>query len=212
MRSLLIMALAFTMSIHAHSRPVSYTGGTTVMQRNNSESHSLHIHYSPSIRYSIGYKGEYWRDNKSQFHGVQFNVLAKRWNAPAAQANIYLKTGIGRVFSDQHALDNTHQNAAFTGIALDWENRRYFTAYENRGYYAGHIDKFFSQKIRLGIAPYIGDYGDLHTWLMLQVEHNPKHDDPITITPLVRLFKGVVLAELGIDENRKALLNLVIRY
>ena len=44
--------------------------------------------------------------------------------------------------------------------------------------------------MRIGWAPYEGSYGELHTWLMLQVEHLPENDDTTIITPLLRLFKG----------------------
>ena len=192
----------------AFARPVSYPGGITLMQMNDMDSNSIHLHYSPTAKYSIGYKGEYWRDEKWQIHGTQLNNLLKRWNKPASQANVYLKSGIGIVIADNNDTDF----GAFTGVSLDWENRRFFTLYENRVYDAGDIGRFFSQKARVGIAPYIGDYGDFHTWLMLQVDHRPEADDPITVTPLVRFFKDVYLAELGISEDGDALINLIIRF
>ena len=107
----------------------------------------------------------------------------------------------------------SHQEVAgFTAIAADWEDRRFFTSYEGRLTYAGDIDKFFMQKARVGVAPYIGDYGDLHTWLMLQVDHNPKKTDTVEITPLIRLFKGVNLVEVGANTKGDVLLNWVMRF
>ena len=64
----------------------------------------------------------------------------------------------------------------------------------------------------MGVAPYIGDYGDTHTWLMLQVDHNPSQDDDITFTPLIRVFKGEYLAEAGVSDQGDVLFNWVIRY
>lgn len=214
------MRTLFTVSIlliigytyNAQARPVSYPGGWTMMQLNDVDSHSLHVHYSPSARYSVGYKAEYWRDKEWHFQGGQLNYLAKRWNAPASQANIYLKTGAGVAYSDAQGFDGRTQPAAFAGIAMDWEDRRYFTSYENRATYAGDIDKFFMQKVRIGIAPYIGDYGDVHTWLMLQVDHNPRNSDEITFTPLVRFFKGEYLTEAGISDDGDLLVNAIIRF
>ncbi len=190
------------------ARPVSYPSGTTLMQMNDMDTHSIHIHYSPTAKYSIGYKGEYWRDDKWQFHGLQLNKLIKRWNKPASQANFYIKSGVGSIQSD----DNDNDVGIFTGVSLDWEDRRFFTYYENRLYEAGNVDRFFTQKARIGIAPYLGDYGDLHTWLMLQVDHSPKKDDPITVTPLVRLFKSEYLTEIGVSEDGDALVNFVVRF
>lgn len=196
--------IAMVWSTLTMARPVSYPGGTTFMQMNNVDVSSIHLHYSPAVNYSIGYKGEYWRDEEWQFHGIQFNYLINRWNKPSSQANFYLKSGLG--------MTDDYQFAAFSGIALDWEDRRFFTLYENRLYEAGHINRFFTQKARIGIAPYIGDYGDLHTWLMIQVDHKPEKDDSITITPLIRLFKKEYLVELGVSEGGDALFNFIIRF
>ncbi len=193
------------------ARPVSYPGGWTVMQMNDMDANALHLHYSPSAKYSLGYKAEYWREEDWQFHGVQLNYLAKRWNALASQANFYLKSGAGLAYSDYQAFDGKTELAAFTGLALDWEDRRFFASYENRAYDAGDIATFFTQKARVGIAPYVGDYGDLHTWLMLQLDHNPEAEDHFTVTPLVRFFKGEYLAEAGMNENGDVLFNWVIR-
>ena len=47
------------------------------MQANDFSKHSFHLHYSPSIDYSIGYRAEYWREKEWQFHGLQLNYLIK---------------------------------------------------------------------------------------------------------------------------------------
>lgn len=205
-------AMLLGISSPALARPVSYPGGWTVMQMNDSDMHSLHVHYSPTADYSVGYKAEYWRKDDSQFHGLQVNYLVKRWNELASQANIYLKSGAGVAYSDYESFDGKAEPAAFTGIAMDWEDRRFFTMYENRATYAGDIDKSFMQKARVGIAPYIGDYGDLHTWLMVEVSHDPSRDDETVVTPLVRFFKGPYLTELGVSHTGDALFNFVARF
>ena len=208
--SIVIMLFAGVMPSWA--RPVSYPGGWTLMQMNDVMSHSLHLHYSPTARYSLGYKGEYFREDDWQFHGAQLNYLLTRFNQPKAQANIYLKSAMGVAYSDKGVFENKTHAAGFAGIAADWENRRFFSSYENRGIYAGDISKQFSQKARIGIAPYVGDYGDVHTWLMLQVDHVPSAEDELTITPLVRFFKGADLMEAGVNNNGKILFNYVHRF
>ena len=63
-----------------------------------------------------------------------------------------------------------------------------------------------------GWTPYKGDYGDLHTWLMFQVDHMPEADNNLTVTPLVRFFKNVHLLEVGVNNRGKLLFNYVFRY
>ncbi len=216
MRKILAYALgglmAFGANIDVQARPVSYPGGVTAMVMNNPDSNSVHLHYSPTAKYSLGYKGEYWRDGEYTIQAVQMNNLLKRWNKPASQANIYLKSGVGVAYSDKGAFDHETEPAFYTGLAADWEDRRFFTSYENRFTEAGDIDDFFMQSARVGVAPYIGEYGDIHTWLMLQVDHQPEAEDKVTVTPLVRFFKGVHLVEAGMNNNGELLFNYVIRY
>lgn len=211
---LFIIVLLFNDFVSA--RPVSYPGGITLMQMNDNDNdkNSLHLHYSPTAKYSIGYRAEYWREEKWQLHALQFNYLVKRWNKPAEQANFYFKSGLGFINNPSNALDNDNQAVGFAGVAFDWETRRLFASYENRIVKpdSGNIDSFFTQQARVGIAPYIGKYGDLHTWLMLQVDHHSKKQDKTLITPLVRFFKDQYLTEFGISEKGDVLFNLIVRF
>lgn len=211
---LVLLALLVNMiwAYSAQARPVSYKGGWTLMVDNNSDVNAAHLHYSPTAHTSVGYKFENWRDKEMVINAVQVNNLLKRWNEPESQANLYLKSGAGIAYSDKGDFDGKTELAAFTGIAADWEDRRFFVSYENRYTYAGDIDDFFAQSARIGIAPYIGDYGDLHTWLMIQVDHKPENNDTVTVTPLVRLFKSVHLLEVGVSNKGDALLNYVFRH
>lgn len=200
------------MTATAQARPVSYPDGWTGMLMNNGEANTAHIHYSPTAKTSIGYKYEHWRDKEYDIHAVQMNNLLKRWNEKDSQANLYLKSGLGIVDGKGLDYDSETDMVGFTGIAADWETRRYFTSYENRYTQAGDLDDFFQQSARVGIAPYIGDYGDLHTWLMIEVDHMPENEDKFSVTPLVRLFKGAHLAEFGMSTGGEALFNYVYRY
>ncbi len=208
----LIFLLVVLMPLLAQARPISYPGGWTVMQMNDGDKNTVHLHYSPTVKTSIGYKGEYWRDDDYTINAVQMSNLLMRVNKKNSQANLYLKSGLGIAHSMEGNFADEAFAAGFTGIAVDWENRRLFTAYENRYTEAGAIHDGFHQSARIGVAPYIGDYGDLHTWMMLEVDHTPESDQPWTVTPLVRVFKGVTLLEVGVSNRGRVLLNWVIRY
>lgn len=207
-----IFILCLMLAVPAQARPISYPGGWTIMQNNDRDVHSLHVHYSPTARHSIGLKEEYRRDSESLFTGAQFNYLLKRWNKPSEQANLYFKSGLGVAHSDLGAFDNETELAGFAGIAADWETRRYFVSYETRYYDAGKIEDSWMQKARLGVAPYVADYGDIHTWFMIEVEHEPEDHREVTVTPLVRFFKDVYLMEAGINNAGDVLFNWTVRF
>ena len=213
MRVLLLTLLGMGLIIPtADARPVSYPGGWTLMLMNNGDVNSAHAHYSLTAKTSVGYKFEYWRDRDFTLNAVQMNNLLKRWNEKDSQANLYLKSGVGIAHSNGGPKDGETSAAGFTGIAADWENRRFFTSYENRYTEAGEIDDFFMQSARVGWAPYEGDYGDVHTWIMLQAEHTPESEHNFTVTPLVRVFKDVHLFEAGMSTRGEVLFNYVFRY
>lgn len=213
MRVLLLTLLGIGLIIPtADARPVSYPGGWTLMLMNNGDVNSAHAHYSPTAKTSVGYKFEYWRDRDFTLNAVQMNSLLKRWNEKDSQANLYLKSGVGIAHSNVGPKDGETSAAGFTGVSADWENRRFFTSYENRYTEAGEIDDFFMQSARVGWAPYEGDYGDVHTWIMLQAEHTPESEHNFTVTPLVRVFKDVHLFEAGMSTRGEVLFNYVFRY
>ena len=195
-----------------NARPISYPGGWTIMQMNDFNKHGILLHFSPKINYSIGYKGEYWKKKEWQFHGSQFNYLVKRINTSKSQSNFYLKNGAGLAISSFNKNKNKIEPNLFSGISLDWENRRYFTSYENRINYNISIDKFFLQKVRFGFAPYLGEYGDLHSWIMVQIEHMPQTKNKIAFSPIFRMFKGDFLAEIGVSNYENIMFNFIKRF
>ena len=207
----LALAMGFVFSVpEAEARPVSYPGGWTVMQTNNGDSSSLHLHYSPTFSDSIGlYSERNWSEDW-HFTGIQYNRLVKRWNRPNAQANLYFKAGAGQ--ADPFGDGADVKAAGFIGIGADWETRRWFASYEGRAYDLG-FSQDARQAARVGMAPYIGDYGDLHTWLMLEVENRPEAATPTTVTPLVRFFYDVQLLEIGYTpETEELMLNWIVRF
>ena len=183
----LVLFPLFFAGLPAHARPISYAGGWTLMTMNDADGNSTHIHYSPTARYSVGWQHEYLRAPEAHADTLKFNYLIKRQNKAESQANLYLKSGAGLIYKD-----GDYDPAVYTGLAADWETRRWFTSYENRFFHGGNIDRFVTHRARVGVAPYIGDYGDLHTWLMLQADYDAGQDDSFSLTPLVRLFKGPV--------------------
>lgn len=196
---------------NALARPVTYPGGWSVMTMNDEAMNALHTHYTITPQFSLGYKGEYMRDEEWQFHGAQLVWLVKRWNRPASQANFYFKAAGGFAYSDYGLFRRKIEPAGFGGLAVDWEDRRFFVSYANEAYYAGDLDQFFMQRGRVGIAPYIGDYGDVHTWIMVEVQHRPfRRTEELSIVPLVRVFWKDYLFEAGASHRGDFLINAMI--
>ena len=192
----------------AQARPVSYPDGWTLMSQNNWERKRLHLHYSPTLNYSVGVVTENFRNSDQENYNLQLNNLLFRKNTAKSQTNLYSMLQLGVATQD----NKTEFNKVLR-LAGDWETRRYFTSYSLALRHTDSIDNgSFHQKARLGIAPYLAEFGSIHTWLMFQVEHHPEQDSEVRFSPLVRFFKGQFLLELGVDSEKDFLFNFIYRH
>ena len=211
-----LVGLAGMIATPAMARPVSYPGGWTLMEYTEAETTTVHLHYTPDPRSSIGLRVEDIGYGDHVFVGGQYNRLLKRWNAPASQANMYLKLGAGVADGDFNENANDTRAAGFARFSADWETRRWFVGADFNAY-AREGKAMTSQKARLGVAPYVADTGAFHTWLMLQADWKQNRDaeqgeEAFTVTPLVRFFKGSALLELGYSTNDEPLVNFIYRF
>lgn len=188
----------------AQARPITYPGGWSVMTMNNPDMNNVQIYHTFSPRYSVGWRHDYWRQPKAHMDAVQVNMLLKRWNTPGAQANLYFTPGAGVAYED-----GNFEPVIYGGFSADWENRRLYTSYGNEFRSSGDIDDKASHTARIGVAPYIGDYGDLHTWFMLQADYDAGEQDTFSVTPLIRLFKGTTMLEAGVNLDNGVFFHLM---
>lgn len=208
----IITALLMTVSTDTFARPVSYAGGWTLIEDTDRQSTSALIHYTPDSSYSLGLRADWDRRDDLLFVGPQATWLAKRWLSPDTQANLYfwgaagLVTGVGSNPADETA-------GLQLGLMSDWETRRLYVSYRASMRDYGKLDQSAMQAVKLGFAPYEGDTGDLHTWLMLEVDHRPEAVNPVGVTPLIRFFYGPALFEAGWNvTDDQPLINLQYRF
>ena len=200
------------MASDAIARPVSYAGGWTLIEDTDRQSTTGLLHYTPDASYSLGARIEWDRRDDVLFTGAQATWLAKRWFGEDYQANLYLWGSAGVA----QGVGNNPNEADFgaqAGVMADWETRRLFVSYRASVQDFGSLDKSAMQAARFGFAPYEGDTGDLHTWLMIEVDNRPDNPDPWGVTPLVRFFYGSALFEAGWSlTDDQPLLNLQYRF
>ena len=146
---------------NAEARPISYNGGHTVMVLSDNIKNSMYYHYSPTYKYSIGV--EFLEDKlfNKNYSFLRLTYLINRKNTKNSQRNLYFQSGI----------NPERTKNIFYGIHGDWETRRYFIGFDFKK--VESINQNFSeQKYQIGFAPYLGEYGDLHTWIMLKATKN----------------------------------------
>lgn len=202
----------------AEARPVSYPSGWTVMLRGDADFNSVHAHYTPDPKHSIGLRVIYDRDRDFVYTGAQINRLIKRWNKHDSQANIYGMISAGIVTDETSSqLAREDDAGGFIALAADWETRRYYVSARAEHWERGRFGDETAYHGRLGIAPYVAGTGALHTWFMVEGRHRPESDGPISedklrATALLRFFKGPSLLELGVDDQGEPMLNYIHRF
>ena len=206
------LLLALVLALEASARPVSYVGGWTIIETSNRQSTAALVHYTATPKLSVGGRMEWDRNTDFVMTAVQPTWLAKRWFGQDFQANVYLTGGLGFATGiDGNAMGS--DAAYFAGVMADWETRRHFLSYEARFLDAGHFGNDFMQAGHVGWAPYEGDTGDLHTWLMLEVDHRPDALESVGVTPMIRFFKNTLLVELGYNIiEHQPLANFTFRF
>ena len=182
------------------ARPISYSGGSTIMSFSDNIKDSLYYHYSPSYKYSVGIENisdKYFDDNYSY---VRFTYLLNRKNTESSQRNLYLQSGIS----------SKGFNEYFYGMHGDWETRRLFVGFGLKET-KRKIHDYSEQYYQIGVAPYLGDYGDLHTWIMIKAKENSLQNKWSTY-PVLKFFKGNVLVEFGYGEKTEWDVHLMYRF
>jgi len=89
----LIILVFFFHFVNLEARPISYSGGYTLMMESNNMQDSAYYHYSPSYKYSVGIqqiKDKYFHSNYSY---LRLTYLLNRRNTKNSQRNLYLQSG-----------------------------------------------------------------------------------------------------------------------
>jgi hypothetical protein len=203
-----LVAFMCLISTLISARPVSYPGAWTSSFNLSPDHKKAVIHYSPSAKYSIGYHVHNAYENLNA-HYLQVNSLVKRWNKRFSQANLYLYSGAGL-----WTQGSTHNGSSYIGGSVDWETQRIFTSLTTRllRYHGHDLGSIYKHQARIGLAPYIGDYGDLHTWIMLEAYYHSIDTQTIHIHPVLRFFTGVHLIELSISPQKELGLFYIHRF
>ena len=196
-----IIILVFLMVFNADARPISYSGGTTIMYKSDTFNDSIYLHYSPTYKYSIGLeraKNKFYKNTENYF---RFTYLVNRKNTDISQRNLYFQSGV--------LVDDA--DGFFYGMHGDWETRRWFSGFGYKDTKNAFGQDYTDQYIQLGVAPYIGDYGDLHTWIMIKTKKNSLTNTQSTY-PELKFFKGSTLVKFGYSDKTEWDLHLMYRF
>jgi hypothetical protein len=183
----------------AAAKPIAYARGTTFMAEYGAGTmNEVQLFHAPRYWYSAGGG---WLELESEDGSrhrdiayVRVNLLAKRWNLPAAQANVFAWGGLGRATGNDFDGSVLARNV---GLQVDYETRRVYSAFradlQESDHFSHRIDT-----LQLGWAPYAHDYDTLATWIVVQGRrYTGGIAEGTEIALLLRLFKGGTWVEIG---------------
>jgi hypothetical protein len=204
--ALLIINLGVGAVVEA--KPLSYVGGTMVMQENDETGHTLSLDYTFTPTEAFGFYVKQEENGKEILMLTpEFNTLLKRWNLPDGQGNIFNMSGAGAAYFHHNT-----QPCLWSAFLVDYESRRWFFSYEPRFVWDGDIEKSVWQRAYIGIAPYLADYNQLNTWIMFRVDHHPAKHDHFVATPLLRFFYKTYWFEIGYSSNQHVMVNWTVQF
>jgi len=184
----------------AWAHPVAFTGSTSIMFESDPGRRDLQLFYSH--RYWIASGVSYTNltlpsdeaINELDILTPQLNLLARRWNRPESQTNLYLLAGYGAANS---SLTDRVNAAGRVGLQFDSETRRLYTLfkYERLTISQGvEIDSFV---LRGGLAPFLGNFDELNIWFIIETKYAEEFSKQPSITPMLRFYLKNVLWEVG---------------
>lgn len=187
-------------SSNVEARPISYSGGSTLMMFSDNMKDSLYYHYSPSYKYSVGIENLKDKNLRDNYSYLRFTYLINRKNSLHSQRNLYFQSG----------LSSKSGNDLFYGIHGDWETRRWFLGFDTKKV-ENRLKSYNQNHVQIGFAPYLGEYGDIHTWLMLKTKKTSIKDKRSSY-PALKFFKGNTLLEFGYNNKTDWDIHLMYRF
>ena len=142
---------------------------------------------------------------KRQLTEATYTRLAKRWNMPEAQANIWFIGGIGAITGNDFSGSKT---MASPGIQVDYETTRLYASTSARLYRAQGLNHDFASA-RAGFSFFEVDYDQTQPWFILELRRMRGLTDKTEVTPMLRLIHNRYFVELGVNNASQARMNFM---
>ena len=161
---------------------------------------SVYYHYSPTHHYSLGVEVLEDKYRNENYSYLRFTYLLNRKNTFKSQRNFYFQTGVSTQGIGNH----------FYGVHGDWETRRWYSGFGVKRVISDTLS-FTDQFFQAGFAPYLGEYGDLHTWLMLKTRKHFDEGEWHSL-PVIKFLKGNTMLEVGYSHGAEWDVHLMHRF
>ena len=190
------------------AHPVSFVDATSLMSYNRENENEILLTYTLKNYFAVGLT--YNKIEAVDFTVPRLDFLLRRWNNEDSQANIYISGGYGyeRSFHETKPV-------SLASAEMDWESRKYYASAEYDHYFrdrSGVVSRqdFEESRVRVGIAPYLAEFNELNSWLILEEQKMPDQD--WQTGAYIRLFYKNVMTEVGTVFGQGMAFNFMVHF
>jgi hypothetical protein len=202
-----ILYLLLLLPSYLKAHPVSYQDSLLIASQHSDIQGEQLLIYSQTYYLGLGLSAT--RLQKDWIYAPQISLLAKRWNLPAAQANIYLYGGYGVLDRDSK---NSTDGITRIGTQIDYETRKIFSAIKYRRFDTFNDYNADTYTLQLGFAPYLAGFEELNTWLISEWSYTPKYKANGDGTLFLRFFYKNIYWEIGSSFEGETMFNFMVHY
>lgn len=207
--TVVVGVIALLLSLPAVSGPMGFKGSWMAMGDFSPNWQELFVNYAVTPRDALGASTVLMRSDdqalRRQLVDLTYTRLAKRWNMPDAQANVWLMGGVGSVTGNDFANSKTMLSP---GVSVDYETTRLYASASARLYRAQNINHDFVSA-RLGFSFYEVDYDQTQPWLIVEARRMNGLSDRMELTPMLRLIHNRYFVELGLSNSSQGRVNFM---
>jgi hypothetical protein len=202
-------ALCSLVSLSALCGPMGFKDSWMTMGDVSPNWQEIFVNYAFTARDALGASKLSMRSDDGtktrQVTEATYTKLAKRWNMPEAQANIWFIGGIGNITGNDFSGSRT---MASPGIQVDYETTRVYVSATARLYRAEGLNHDFASA-RAGFSFFEVDYDQTQPWFILEVRRMRGLTDKTEVTPMLRLIHNRYFVELGVSNASQARMNFM---
>jgi hypothetical protein len=153
------------------------------------------------------------RRGERLYAGAQYNLLARRWNLPDAQANFYVMAGAGVGHRAAAGPDReVTKPAGLLALQADIEDRQRYAAVKVSVVNAPGAFAHNRFEATAGFAPYKTDFDEIQPWFMIRAKYTTQKDRRWDVAPLVRILQRDWMVEAGATLRGDPFLMLMVHF
>jgi len=207
--------LSFASSL-AFCAPMGFKDSVMVMGDFSSNWKEAYTNYALTVHDAIGVQSLTMHSDNSlptsnisrQATSLTYTRLAKRWNTPESQANLWLLGGVGAVTSSDFTGAKTLLSP---GVQFDYETTRVYFSATKQFYRAADLNND-AESTRAGFSFYAVGYDDVQPWFIVEARRMKALTDKTEITPMLRLIQNRYFIELGVSTQKQARFNFMYTF